>query len=562
MDRFQIADVLEEIAAHLEFRGENPFKVRAYQNGARVLRDLEDDLEGLVRSGDLRKKRGIGAALADKIATLVTTGRLPYLEELRAETPPELLSWTDIPGLGPKKARAIHEALGIVTVQSLEEAARAGRLRALRGMGPALESRVLEGLQRLKRRTRRVLVPVGHAAAARLRQELTRLPGVRRVEIAGEVRRGLEVVERIDAVVSADSPAPVLEALAGLSGVREVVALAEDRAELRLASDLPATLRAVSDPLFAGALLHSTGSEAHLEALRGRGLDLALPFPDEAALYASLGLPWIPPELREDGTEVAAAARGELPRLIERADLRGVLHVHSDWSDGRLSIAEMAEAARLQGFAYLGLCDHSQSAGYAGGLSPARVLEQHAAIDAVNRGFDGAFRVLKGIEVDILPDGTLDYPDALLATFDVVVASVHSRFSLPEAEQTIRVLRALENPHVDVLGHPTGRLLLTRDPYPIDLPKVMEAAAERGVAIEVNGHPNRLDLDWRPLRTGLGMGMLTSIDPDAHTAEELQGVTWAIQVARKGWCTAEQALGTWPLPRLLEHLARRGEGCA
>ncbi|HEX5043467.1 MAG TPA: helix-hairpin-helix domain-containing protein [Candidatus Polarisedimenticolaceae bacterium] len=557
MDRFQIADLLDEIAAHLEFRGENPFKVRAYENGARVLRDLEEDLEGLVRSGHLRKQRGIGAALADKIATLATTGALPYLDELRAITPPELLSWTRIPGLGPRKALAIHEALGIVTLEALEAAARAGRLRTLRGMGPALEAKVLEGLQRLKRQTRRVLMPAGHAAAARLHRELARLPGARRVEIAGEVRRSLEVVGRIEAVMSADDPGAALETLAGLPGIREVLERTADRAEVRLASDLPATVRVVPDPRFTAALMEATGSEAHVAALRQRGLDAGDAFPDEAALYASLELPWIPPELREDGTEVAAAAQGKLPRLIERADLQGVLHVHSDWSDGRLSIADMAEAARVLGFTYLGLCDHSQSAGYAGGLSPARVRDQHAAIDALNARYGGAFRVLKGIEVDILADGALDYPDDVLASFEIVVASVHSRFSLPEAEQTVRVLRALENPHVDVLGHPTGRLLLAREPYAIDLVKVMEAAAEHGVAIEVNGHPSRLELDWRPLRAGLALGLRTSIDPDAHTADELHGVDWAVRIARKGWCTAEQALDAWPLPRLLDHLAAR-----
>jgi DNA polymerase (family 10) len=558
MDRFQVADALEEIAAHLEFRGENPFKTRAYLNGARVVRELEDDLEALVRTGDLLKHRGIGSALADKITTLVTTGRLPYLDELRAETPPELLAWTRVPGLGPKKALAIHEALGIVTLAALEDAARSGRLRSLRGMGPALEAKVLAGVRRLRHETRRVLMPAGHAAAGRLLHTLQRLPGVRRASIAGEVRRSLEVVGRIDAVLSAQDPAGALEALERAPVLREVVERTPERLDARLASDLPATVHAVRDAAFAGALVQATGSEAHLAALAARGLALpSAEFPDEAALYASLGLPWVPPELREDGSEVEAAAGGRLPRLIERSDLQGVLHVHSDWSDGRVSIGGMAEAARAMGFSYLGLCDHSKSAGYAGGLSVARVREQHAAIDGVNRRYDGAFRVLKGIEVDILPDGTLDYEDEVLASFELVVASVHGRFSLTEAEQTVRVLRALESPYVDVLGHPTGRLLLARDPYPIDLSRVMEIAASRGIAIEVNALANRLDLDWRQLRRGLAGGLLTSIDPDAHTVDELAGVEWGIHVARKGWCTAEQALGAWPLPRLLDHLAHR-----
>jgi DNA polymerase (family 10) len=360
-------------------------------------------------------------------------------------------------------------------------------------------------------------------------------------------------------VVCADDPSRALDLLAESSAVREVVERGADRAELRLPSGMPAGVRAVPEPAFAAAFVHDTGSDAHLAALAARGADFSAAFPDEAALYAALGLPFIPPELREDGTEVEAAAAGRLPRLIERADLQGVLHVHSDWSDGRISIGGMAEAARAMGFGYLGLCDHSKSAGYAGGLSAARVREQHAAIDALNRGFHGSFRILKGIEVDILPDGTLDYDDDVLASFEIVVASVHSRFSLTEAEQTVRVLRALENPYVDVLGHPTGRLLLARDPYPIDLHKVMEVATRRGVAVEVNAHPNRLDLDWRPLRVGLAGGLLTSVDPDAHTIDELRGVAWGIHVARKGWCTAEQALDAWPLPRLLEHLARRRE---
>jgi DNA polymerase (family 10) len=565
VDRFEIADALEEIALHLEFRGENPFKSRAYANGARVLRELDADLDALVRAGELRAVPGIGAALAEKIAALATAGRLPYLEKLREETPPELLAWTRIPGLGPKKAKAIHEALGIRTLDELESAARGGRVRGLPGMGAATEAKILGGLERARKREGRVLMPVAHAEAARLVAALSAAPGVARAEAAGEVRRRLEVVSRLDLVAAAARPEAALDAFAAAPTVRAVTSRGPGRCDAVLASGLPVSLRAVTESGFAHALVVATGSEAHLEGLRARGLDAAAAAApeDEAALYRSLGLDLVPPELREGLGEIEAAAAGTLPRLIERADVRGVLHVHSDWSDGRVSLEGMAEAVRALGFSYLGLCDHSRSAGYAGGLSEARVREQHVSIDALNARWGGAFRVLKGIEVDILADGSLDYDDAVLASFDLVVASVHSRFGLPEREQTERVLRALESPYVDVLGHPTGRLLLSREPYAIDVPRVVEAAAARGVAVEVNGNPHRLDLDWRELRPGLARGLLTSIDPDAHTVGELQGIDWGLAVARKGWCTPERTLCAWPLPRLLDHVAaRRGRAGA
>jgi DNA polymerase (family 10) len=345
------------------------------------------------------------------------------------------------------------------------------------------------------------------------------------------------------------------------------------KCSVRLAPGPNADLRVVPADSYPFALLYFTGSKAHNVALRGRAQKLGMklneyalvresdgttiPCKDEAAIYAALGLPWIPPELREDTGEIEAADRGALPDLVTLPDLKGILHCHSTWSDGLNSIREMADAARAMGMSYLGMCDHSRSAAYAGGMSIDQVKEQHREIDALNAEYDGDFRVLKGIEVDILADGSLDYPDEVLATFELVVASVHSRFNLGAAEQTERMIRAVSGGYVDIVGHPTGRLLLTRDPYPLDLFALIDAAAERGVAIEINAHPQRLDLDPAGLRHGLARGMMTSIDPDSHETAGLHDVSYGIDTARRGWCTAGDVLNTRPLPKLVEWLRHR-----
>jgi len=569
----EVADALDEIGLLLELLGENPFKTRAYGNAARIVRGLDVSLEELIERKALGGMKGIGPALVDKITTLVTTGTLPYLDELRKQLPAGMLDWLKIPGLGPKKARVIHVTLGISTLAELETAAREGKLRELPGFGEATEKKILSGIARVRENAGRFLRPVILGEASRLTSLLGSIPGVNEVQVAGSARRGAETSKDIDLVATAEDAGPAMGAFATGPGVIEVVGRGPTKCSVRLASGPNADLRVVPAEAFPFALLYFTGSKAHNIALRARaqslGLKLneyalireadgsAIPCEDEAAIYRALGLPFIPPELREDAGELEAAERGALPRLITRDDLKGVLHCHSTWSDGTSSIEEMAEAAHALGLTYLGLCDHSRAAAYAGGMSVERVREQHLAIDAVNARCGPTFRVLKGIEVDILADGSLDYPDEVLASFDLVVASVHSRFNLQASEQTERMIRAVSNPYVDILGHPTGRLLLTRDPYPLDLFAVIDAAAERGVAVEVNAHPQRLDLDPAALRHGLAKGMKTSVNPDAHETSGLSDIAYGIDTARRGWCTASDVLNALPLPELLEWLRQR-----
>jgi len=572
-DRAAVADSLEEIGLLLELLGENPFKTRAYANAARVLRGLDTDLGELVRTRRLGDLKGFGPALVEIFSTLVRTGELSYLTGLRKQVPPGLLEWLAIPGLGPKKARMLHLTLGIATLDELEAAAKAGKLRTIDGFGPASEKKILDGIARVRAHSGRYLRNVVLAEAERLLTRVAAVRGVGQAAIAGSVRRGAETSKDIDLVVTAKDGEAVMDAFTSDPGVAEVTGRGPTKSSVRLAGGPGADLRVVPPESYPFALLYFTGSKAHNIAIRGRAQKMGLrlneyalvresdlkpvPCRDEAAIYKTLGLAWVPPELREDRGEIEAAETGTLPDLIEASDLEGILHCHSTWSDGSASIAEMAEAARALGMSYLGLCDHSRSAAYANGLSIERVREQHAEIDALNATLGGSFRVLKGIEVDILADGALDYPDAVLESFDLVVASVHSRFNLTSGEQTARMIRAIRSGHVDIVGHPTGRLLLTRDPYPLDLFAVLDAAAEAGVAVEINAHPQRLDLDPAALRHGLARGMKTAIDPDAHAPSELSYVSFGIDTARRGWARADDVLNARPLATLLDWLAYR-----
>ncbi|MFN2385574.1 MAG: DNA polymerase/3'-5' exonuclease PolX [Thermoanaerobaculia bacterium] len=572
MDRREVARILEEIAAMLELKGENPFKVRAYENGARAVLAFGGDLDEAVRTGELRNVRGIGAGLFSNIRTLVETGALPYHAELRAAFPPGLRECLRIPGFGARKAKQLYQAIGIDSLASLERACRDGTVAAVKGFGPRSAEKILKSIAVMR-------ASAGyhhyHRARARAEDAVAALRGLAdRLEIAGSLRRRLEVIRDIDLVATARKPAAVAGAFKALPGVTEVLADGPTKVSVRFHDGLSADLRIVDPEDLPAALLYFTGSKEHNTALRGRarrkglklneyGLysesgDRRIPCAREADIYRALGLGYIEPELREGRGEIEAAERGDLPRLVQDSDLRGLIHVHTTESDGRHSVEEMVAAMRTSGYSYAAITDHSETASYAGGLTPARVRAQREAIRSLRRRVPG-FRIFHGTEADILADGSIDFGDEFLPIFDVVVASVHSRFGLSREEQTERLVRAVRNPLVSVLGHPTGRLLLSREPIAVDAEAVIDAAAESGCAIEMNCNPHRLELDWRLGRRAVERGVLISIDPDAHSIRELELVPYGVGIARKGWVTPEATLNARSAEELERWLtARRG----
>lgn len=571
MDTAHVARILDEMGTLLELRGENPFRCRAYHAAAQALRGLPEDLSGMLADGSLDDVPGIGEALRAKIAQLVTTGALPEYDELRRATPPGLAALLRVPGLGPKKIKALHDALKITGLPELRAAAEAGQIAGLKGFGAKTEAKILEGIAFVESAGDRILQSTARRLVAPILEDVHGHPTVRRAEACGSLRRRKETVGDLDILFSSDDPEPVLAAFVHRPEVAAVLALGPTKASVRLLGGVQCDLRGIADDQFACALHYFTGSKAHNIAMRrraqARGLKLSeyalegpdgpLPIATEADLFAALGLHFIPPELREDLGELDRAEAGPLPPLVERADLTGTFHCHTDWSDGGNTLAEMAEAARAAGLAYLGIADHSRSAGYAGGLSVERVRDQWAAIDALNRKLGKSFRLFKGTECDILPDGSLDYPDDLLAGFDYVVASVHSGFGLPREAMTRRMVRAVSHPLVTMLGHPTGRLLLARDAYAVDLDAVIAAAAEAGTMIEINANPHRLDLDDLHARRAKEAGVLIAINPDAHAVGGFDDLEYGIGQARRAGLTARDVFNARPAAEVARELERR-----
>lgn len=578
-DKAEVAAVLDEIGTLLELDGGNPFEARAYQNAARALNNAEGDITEMVQSGAVAKLPGMGKTLVARITEYVTTGKLALYDELLERVPVGLRQMTRIPGLGPKRIRQIYESLSISTLDDLKAAAEAGTIASLPGFGAKSQENILKGLEFLASHQDRTLYPEAQSQAEAVAAILRALPQIVRLEVAGSIRRRKEVVGDIDIVGSVarlDDRKPVMDTLLAHPLVASVTGSGETKTSVVLRSGIALDLRLVSDDEFPYLLHHFTGSKDHNHALRSRahaqgvkineyGIfrdDRLIPCANEHEFYAALGMEYIEPEMREERGEIEAALEGNLPHSVEESDLRGILHVHSNWSDGKVSIREMAEATIALGKEYLGMCDHSKYAAYAGGLDADAVRRQQAEIDALNQEFAGRLRILKGTECDILRDGALDYDDETLATFDFVVASIHSNFNLSPDDQTQRLIRAMENPYCSILGHPTGRILLRRDGYAPDLERVIERAGELGVAIELNADPNRFDLDWRWHRFATERGVRIPICPDAHTPDGLKNIYYGIGIARKGWLTASNVLNTLAVDDLLAFFAeqRRRKG--
>jgi DNA polymerase (family 10) len=547
MQTERIAQIIDDMGTLLEVRGENPFRCRAYHNAAQALSNLPSDLSEMIRDGRLAEVPGIGETMHKKIVELETTGRLEAYEELRRTTPPGLVALMRVPGLGPKKIKTLHDTLKIESLADLRAAAGAGKIAGLKGFGAKTEAKILEGISFIESVGDRILQSHARRLVAPIVAALERDPGVIRAAVCGSLRRRAETIGDLDVLFSADDPAPVLDRFVKLGDVAVILAHGQTKASVRLAEGVQCDVRGVADAEFPFAQHYFTGSKAHNIAIRRRALALGytlneyalegpkgpIPCRTEADLFAALGLAEIPPELREDTGEIERAAQGPLPPLVELSDLTGTFHCHTDWSDGGNTLEEMAEAARAAGLHYLGIADHSRAAAYAGGLTIERVHAQWTAIDGLNTKYGRRFHLFKGTECDILADGTLDYPDELLDGFDYVVASIHSSFGMPRAEMTQRMVRALASGRVTMLGHPTGRLLLAREGYAVDLDAVIEAAADAGTMIEINANPHRLDLDTTHCRRAQARGVKIVINPDAHATAGLGDLDYGIGVARR-----------------------------
>jgi DNA polymerase (family 10) len=574
MEKEQVAAVLDEVGTLLELHGENAFKCNAYHAAARIVEQLETNLTEAINSGQLAQMRGIGERMYDHILELQRTGKLSHLEALRQKTPPGLFQMMRIQGLGPKKVKAMYDQLGIDDLDKLRAACEAGEVAKLRGFGEKTQQKILEGLQFLGQVGERVRIDQALPMAEALLKGLRSAPGIIRMELCGSLRRRKETIADIDILISSDHPGPIMDRFVQLPGVAQVIGKGETKSSVTVSGGrdvtMNADLRIVKDEQFPFALHYFTGSKEHNVALRQRAItqglklneyELAGPAKsvrckDETDLYRAFGMDYIPPELREHTGEIEAAEEHHLPKLVEVDDIRGVFHCHTNASDGSNTLEEMAQATQELGLHYLGIGDHSQSLMVANGLSPERVARQQAQIDALNKKMKG-FHIFKGTECDILADGRLDFNDEVLASFDYVVASVHTHFKQSREEMTARIVRAVSHPLVTMLGHATGRLLLRREGYPVDLDAVLQAAAEHGTMIEINAHPQRLDLDWIHCKRAKALGVKLVINPDAHSTGDLAYYSYGVDVARRGWLEKKDVFNTQTLAQVTRALAAR-----
>lgn len=562
MDKKDVAAALEEVAILMELSGENPFKCRSYENAARTIEGIDGDIEAIVREKRLREIKGIGQALEEKIEELVTTGKLTYLDDLRALFPHSIFELFQIPGLGPKRIRQLWKEAGVDSLEALESACHEGKLAGLKGFTGKLQAKILEGIAFARKHQGEHLYNEASAAAEELIEYLKEDPAVLQIELAGSLRRHKEIIKDIDIVVSSAHPVEVMGRFVKAPRVMKVTGHGETKSSIVLDPGIAADLRVVTDQEFPFALAHFTGSKEHNVVMRQRAKERGLKLNEygltredgtgvacktEADIYQALDLPYIVPEMREDLGEFSVNPQ---PKLVEIRDLRGLIHCHTTWSDGVDPLETMVQRVRNCGYEYMVVSDHSQTAAYAGGLTPERVAQQHAEIDALNARLDG-FRILKGIESDIRLDGALDYEEDVLKTFDIIIVSVHQKLDMTEEEATARLIKAIESPYTNIVGHPTGRLLLQRPGYPINVEKIFDACLANGTAIEINANCKRLDMDWRDVRKGRDRGVKFSIGPDAHRVEGIDFVRYGVGIARKGWLGKDDVINTMSAEELM-----------
>ena len=565
-----VIKILEEIAVLLELTGENPFKSRAYQNAARNLEKVESNLDEVVRQGKIYEIEGIGEAIGKKIAELMTTGKLEYYEKLKTSVPLGHLEMLKISGLGPKKIHALYEQLGIKTIGELEYACHENRLVELKGFGKKSQENILAGIAKLKIYKERRLYAEVEGQAEALLTSLKEYKDISAVSIAGSLRRRNEIVKDIDILASSTNSEKLAQAFANMDEVASVIASGETKVSVVLKSGINADLRIVTESEFPYALHHFTGSKEHNTAMRGRAKDRGIKMNEyglfrgeknikcasENEIFAALGLQFIEPELRENMGEIEAAEKSVLPLLVEEKDVQGLFHIHTNFSDGTDTLESIVNAAKKMGLKYIGISDHSRSAYYAGGLKVEDIQRQHELIDKLNEKYK-PFYIFKGIESDILPDGSLDYDEGILARFDFVIAAVHSNFNMSAEEMTGRIKKALQNNYTTMLAHPTGRLLLSREPYALNIMEIIDAAAEFSKALELNANPHRLDLDWRNCIHAKKKGVKIAINPDAHQIGGLQDISFGIKIARKGWLEKSDCLNCLNLKEVKAYLRNK-----
>lgn len=558
MKNQEVAEIFRKVASLLEIKGDNPYRIRAYQRAAQNIEALTRDIEDLARRNQLSRIPGIGADLAGKIKEILETGTLRLYEELKKEIPQELLRFLEIPGLGPKKAKIIYETLGITSIEDLERACKEHKIARLPGMGYKTEENILRGIKLLREKIGRR--PLGEVLplAEDLVEYLKRKAPVEKIAVAGSIRRRRETVKDIDVLVTSKNPLSVMEVFVAYPGVEEVLVHGETKTSVRIKPGIQVDLRVVDPECWGAALAYFTGSKAHNIRLRELGVERGLKINEygifrgneriggreEKEVFSAVELPWIPPELREDRGEIEAAREGRLPKLVDYDDIQGDAHVHSKYSDGTASLEEIAQRAEALGLSWVAVCDHSQGLKVAGGLSVSALMEKKKAIEEFNRR-SKRVKLIFGAEVDILSDGSLDYPDEVLAEIELVIAAIHTGFQQPEAQLTQRVVAALKHPLVHALAHPTGRLIGEREPYAIDMQAVIRTAAENGKALEINAYYKRLDLNDIQTRAAKEAGVKILIGTDAHIVDQMDYLPLGVAVARRGWCEKENVLNTF-----------------